>query len=465
MYVYRHFSLEKQVLWCYHPNIGEKTMKRTAYQALLRWKNAPDRRPLLLQGARQVGKTWLMKEFGAHEYRHTVYVNFEKDREISNYFDRDLSPARIVKSLESIFELPINPADTLIIFDEVQESERALNSLKYFCEDAPEYHVMAAGSFLGVAVHGGFPAGKVHRLTLYPLSFYEFAEAAGKERLVHALRTLDFDALPDLADAYKTLLKTYFYVGGMPKAAAVYIEREDIAEVRKIQNDILEDYTADFSKHISPVHSPKVKMIWDSIPIHLAREKKKFVYREIKTGARAHAFEDAMNWLFDTRLVYKVSKATVPQIPLARNFDRDAFKLYMLDVGLLAASADIHIKTLLDPQYEIFSEFNGALTEQYVLQELKASLSDPVFYWGREKGMAEVDFILQHEQEIIPVEVKSGIRSKSKSLRVYMDTYGPRRAVRVSLKNYGVSGGLYSVPLYLLGSLGEILRDTPAARA
>ena len=432
-------------------------MKRTAYNSLLAWKKSPDRKPLLLLGARQVGKSWLMEEFGKNEFKSVVFLNFDKKPELSAYFENDKSPDSIIRNLEQHYDTVISPADTLIVLDEIQESSQALASLKYFYEDAPQYHIIAAGSFLGVSQHGGFPVGKVDRLTLYPLSFYEFLGGIGKGRYAHAIERQDFDLIRATRGDYEKFLKIYFIVGGMPKAVAAYAERENLREVRTIQNSILADYKDDFSKHISPVNTPKVIMIWDSIPRHLSKEKKKFVYKEIKTGARAYAFEDAMNWLFETRLVRKVARTEDNKLPLASYADGGTFKLYMLDIGLFGAKAELDISVLFSPIDKLFSAFNGALTEQFVMQELVSAGFSP-YYWGRDKGAAELDFVIQWQNEIVPVEVKAGFRKKSKSLDVYRGLYNPAHAVRSTMNNFGVEGGLYSIPLYMVGSLGEILK-------
>jgi len=433
-------------------------MRRAAYNDLLAWKNSPSRKPLLLQGARQTGKTWLMEEFGKNEYKTVLYLNFEKKPGLSSYFDNDISPSYIIKALEQLFSTNIIPADTLIIMDEIQESTRALNSLKYFCEEAPQYQIIAAGSFLGVSTYGSFPVGKVDRITLYPLSFCEFLEGIGKERYAKAIKQRDFDLIRATSGDYENFLRTYFIIGGMPEAVAAYAARENLREVRTIQNAILADYIADFSKHIFPLNIPKVEMIWNSIPHHLSKEKKKFVYKELKEGARAYSFEDAMNWLFDTRLVYKVTRTEDIKLPIASYADEKTFKLYMLDIGLLSAKSEIDITVLLEPNNELFSIFNGAITEQFVMQELKTAGFTP-YYWGREKGAAEVDFIVQWRNEIIPVEVKAGIRKKSKSLDVYRGLYNPAHSVRTSLNNFGITDGLYSIPLYMIAGIGELIAN------
>jgi predicted AAA+ superfamily ATPase len=431
-------------------------MKRNVYHDLLAWRTSADRKPLLLQGARQVGKTWLMVEFGKNEYKNTVYLNFEKQPGLSAYFDDDISPENIIKSLEQFFNTVIEADNTLLIFDEVQESGRALNSLKYFCEEAPQYHIIAAGSFLGVSMHGSFPIGKVDRITLYPLSFYEFLEAIDKERYIKAIKTQDFNLIRATSGDYEKFLKTYFFVGGMPKAVAAYAEREDLREVRAIQNDILADYRDDFSKHITAVNIPKVEMIWNAIPHHLSKEKKKFVYKELKSGARAYAYEDAMNWLFNTRLVYRIARTEKNRLPLASYANEGIFKLYMLDIGLLGAKAELDITTVLEPNNELFGIFSGAMAEQYIMQELKAAGFSP-YYWGREKGAAEVDFIVQWRNEIVPVEVKAGFRAKAKSLDVYRGLYHPAHTVRTTLKNFGKNGDIYSVPLYMIADFSDLM--------
>ena len=432
-------------------------MKRNAYNDLLAWKNSPERKPLLLLGARQTGKTWLMEEFGKNEFKNVISLNFEKKPDLSVFFENDISPPHIIKSLEHHFAVEIEAENTLIILDEIQESLRALNSLKYFCEEAPEYHIIAAGSFLGVAAHGSFPVGKVDRITLYPLSFFEFLEGTGKERYIETIKNMDFELIRALSKDYEKALKTYFFVGGMPKAVASYALRENLNEARTIQNNILSDYMDDFSKHITPVNTPKVQMIWNSIPRHLSKEKKKFVYKELKDGARAYSYEDAMNWLFNTRLVYKITRTEENRLPLSSYADEKTFKLFMLDVGLFNAKSELDISAMFE-QDGLYSIFNGAIAEQYVMQELITAGFKP-YYWGRDRGEAEVDFVIQWRNEIVPVEVKSGIRKKSKSLDVYRQLYNPAHTVRTTFRNFGSANGLYSIPLYMIGNIAEIIRE------
>ncbi|MCL2007326.1 MAG: ATP-binding protein [Treponema sp.] len=431
-------------------------MNRNLLNSLIEWKNSPERKPLILYGARQVGKTWALKEFGHREFEQTVYLNFDSDMKLEDYFEKDLDTSRIISALESRFNVKIKPESTLIILDELQECQRAKDSLKYFNENAPQYHIAAAGSFLGVA-KGKFPVGQVNSLTLYPMSFYEFLQAMGREQLVEAIKSLDRPLLEILSGLLIDMLKTYFYVGGMPAAVDCYAQTRDLQGVREVQREILQNYKSDFSKHISPFDIPKVRMLWDSIPMHLAREKKKFIYRDIKTGGRASEFENAMDWLVNTGLVYKVPKTFTPKLPLSRDQEREAFKLFMLDTGLLCAKIDVDITAFYKADPEIFHDFHGAITEQYVCQELKANHRHPLFYWGREKGAAEVDFLIQYKNDIIPIEVKSERHTQSKSLKVYMEEYKPKIAVRASLKNIGSNKALHSIPLYLLGSLFDFL--------
>ncbi|MDR3019803.1 MAG: ATP-binding protein [Treponema sp.] len=435
-------------------------MKRYLLEDLKEWKNSNNRKPLILYGARQVGKTWLLKEFGHNEYKQVVYLNFDDDKKLKNYFEADLDTARIISALESHFVVKITPDNTLIIFDELQECQLAKDSLKYFNENAPQYHIVTAGSFLGVAA-GKFPVGQVNSLTLYPMSFYEFLEAIGRDMLVESIKSFDRPLLESLAGLLSDMLKIYYYVGGMPSAVDCYVQSQNMAEVREVQNEILQNYKSDFSKHILPNDIPKVRMLWDSIPVHLAREKKKFIYSDIKTGGRASEFENAMDWLVNTGLVYKVHRTLTPKLPLARDQEREAFKLFMLDTGLLCAKTNVDLTIFYTADPAIFHDFHGAMTEQYVCQELKATCTNPLFYWGRDKGAAEVDFIMQYKNEIIPIEVKSERQTQSKSLKVYMEEYNPKIAVRTSLKNIGVNKNLHSVPLYMLGSLFDVLEKKP----
>jgi predicted AAA+ superfamily ATPase len=431
-------------------------MKRAIYKDLLEWKNSSSRKPLVLYGARQTGKTWLLREFGKNEYKNVVELNFDSNRELHQFFGDNLDGQKIIAGLSAYFRTGIKPAETLLIFDEIQECQRAKDSLKYFNENAGQYHIAAAGSFLGIA-GGKFPVGQINRLDLYPMSFSEFMQAAGENQLLDVMQVRDFALVSALKDRFTELLKTYMYVGGMPEAVKTYAETRDSAAVRTVQETILSSYKDDFANHITPADIPKVRMLWDSIPVHLAKEKKKFMYKEIKKGGRAAEFENALNWLVNTGLVQKINRITDPRLPLSSYGEREHFKLYMLDVGLLAAKAPLDISTLMLPNNPVFTEFKGALTEQYVIQELRGNTKSPVFYWGSDSGKAEVDFIIQHKNEIVPIEVKSSINTKAQSLSVYIDKYHPVHAVRSSLKNYGKDGRISSIPLYMIGNIEELL--------
>ena len=431
-------------------------MKRYALDELVAWKDSQSRKPLIVYGARQVGKTWLVREFGQTHYKNYLELDFLKHPELADYFTKDLDPHRIIKALEAKFATTITPADTLIFFDEIQECQHAKDSLKYFNDAAKDYHVIAAGSFLGVA-SGQFPVGQVNTLTLYPMSFYEFLEAAGRQQLLGSIRERDAALLDGLSTLLTDMLRTYFYVGGMPEAVSTFVTHGDLPKVRKVQDEILSAYKSDFSKHINASDIPKVSMLWNSIPVHLAKEKKKFIYKEVKVGGRASEFENAMEWLVNTGLVYKVVKTLTPRIPLDGYQEREVFKLYMLDVGLLCAKTNVDVSSFYKADNAIFSDFQGAMAEQYVLQELKHVCRNPILYWGREKGDSEVDFVMQHKDGVIPIEVKSTRNAQSKSLKVYMDLERPERAIRTSLRNYGVEGNLCSIPLYMIASFADII--------
>jgi predicted AAA+ superfamily ATPase len=360
--------------------------------------------------------------------------------------------------LEIRFNKKIDPSKTLLFFDEIQESERAIDALKSFNDLAPEYNIIAAGSFLGVMT-GRKPVGQIDRITLYPMSFCEFLEAAGHSMLADAIRQCNISVVTGACDILETLLKQYFYVGGMPAAISEFITGGDLDKVRTLQNELLADYKDDFSKHIrDPRTAPKIRMLWDSIPLHLFKENQKFVYKNIKTGGRAAEFEEAMQWLVDTGIVYKINKVENPKIPIAMHYKEYFFKLYMLDIGLFCAKAEIKPADILLTNADIIGNMNGVLAEQFVLQELKANNKiGSLYYWGREGSTAELDFITQLNGEIIPIEVKSSKNTKSKSLNVYMHEYKPAYAIRTSLKNYGIADNLYSVPLYMISEFAGII--------
>ena len=423
-------------------------MKRYIMESLEKWKNSPLRKPLLLYGARQVGKTWLVRDFATSHYIDFIELNFYTNNSLKDIFDIDIRPKSIIRQLEALFGKSIDPGKTLLFFDEIQESQRAMDSLKTFNDLAPEYNIIAAGSFLGV-MSGRRPVGQTDRIILYPISFYEFLEAAGHEKLVIALRERNKITLKGLSYLLTDLLKQYFYTGGMPAVVSEYISSGNLNNVREIQNNLLTDYKGDFSRHINLHDIPKVNMLWDSLPVHLVKEKKKFIYKEIKTGGRASEFENAMQWLVDTGLVTKINRVENSQIPLIAHQSFGIFKLFMLDIGLFGAKANISGRDIFDPNIDLTGSFNGALAEQFICQELKSANVSPLFYWGREKGLAELDFMFQYDGEIIPVEVKSALNTKARSLSEYRKKYVPALSVRFSLKNIEQNGDLLNLPLYL----------------
>ncbi|MDR0301043.1 MAG: ATP-binding protein, partial [Treponema sp.] len=427
-------------------------MYRKIFESLKKWKNSPDRKPLLLLGARQVGKTWLMKEFGGKEYSNTIYIDFYNNERARRIFDGDLKPARIINELEFLFgsdSYPENkknhggtilPGKTLIIFDEVQECNRALNSLKYFYEDANEYHIIAAGSFLGISLHEGesFPVGKTDSFTLYPMTFNEFLLAVGQHNLAAAIEKRDDRLIALVKDELIKYLKYYYFTGGMPEVVLTFCRERNYQKIREQQKRIISGYENDFSKHIHKGYAEKVIRLWNSIPGQLAREKKKFIYNDVKTGAKSRDYKSSLFWLSRLGLVYEVCRVKTPNHPLTAYIDQEHFKLFMLDVGLLSAMANLDINTFLDRDASVFNHFYGALTEQFVLQELKALGDMPVYYWAREgSGSAEVDFIINSGNLIIPIEVKAEKNLKAKSLKVYIDMYKPAVAIRASLADNG----------------------------
>lgn len=429
-------------------------MYRTALEQLKKWKTKKQRKPLIIRGARQVGKTWLMKEFGQSQYEHTIYVNFDNNERMKALFEGSLEVERLITGLELYAGYKIDPNNTLLIFDEVQEVPKALSSLKYFNEDAPQYQIVCAGSLLGVALHQGtsFPVGKVEFLDLYPLSFFEFMIAMGKERYVELLQKGDFDMVTTFKQDYVDLLKYYYYVGGMPEVVKAFADNQDFNEAREIQQRILAAYEQDFSKHAPNEAVPRIRMLWNSIPAQLARENKKFIYGLIKEGARAKEYELAMLWLTDCGLVHKVHRVTSPSLPLKAYEDLKAFKLFLVDVGLLSCMVGLRQDVLLDGN-ELFKEFKGALTEQYVLQQLKTIKGLNIYYWTADQGIAEVDFVIDNGSDVIPVEVKAEINLQAKSLRVYRDKFQPKLSIRTSMADYKKEGWLLNLPLWALERL------------
>lgn len=426
-------------------------MYRYAMENLCEWKNKKNRKPLIIEGARQVGKTWLMKEFGRQEYTNTVYINFDSNSKMAELFSADLDITRILRGIEIYTGKKINSEDTLIIFDEVQEVPKALSSLKYFYEDAPEYHVICAGSLLGIALHGGtsFPVGKVEFMKLFPMSFREFLTATGKEQYVELLEQKDHQMISSFKQIYIDALKEYYYVGGMPEAVLSYSQAHDLEDVRNIQNMILAAYEQDFSKHAPVSIVPKIRMVWNSIPSQLAKENRKFIYGLLRKGARAKDYETAIMWLIDCGLIHKVSRITTPNLPLKAYEDLKAFKLYLVDIGLLGALAGLKQSALLDGN-GMFVEFKGALTEQYVLQQLVTDPDIGIYYYTNDRGNCEIDFLIDDGDKVIPLEVKAELNLKAKSLKTYREKYSPEVAVRTSMADYKENDGLVDMPLYMM---------------
>jgi len=435
-----------------------KNMKRYAIEYLKRWKTSPDRKPMILHGARQVGKTWLAKEFGKTCYENVAYVSFYDNDIAKKIFEQGYDVAKLIPALESITNTRIIPGKTLIILDEIQECEHALNSLKYFNENAPEYHILVTGSMLGVAVkheHLSFPVGQVDFLTLYPLGFAEFLEATGNEMLAENLLKGDTSVLKILHSAYIPLLKQYMFVGGMPEAVKQFAKTNNYADVRKIHKEILAGHERDFSKYTESFNVAKISAVWNSIPAQFAKEQSNFTYTTVDKNARGRTYSDAIEWLYLCGLIYKIPKISVPNLPLPAYYDNRAFKIYMLDIGLLCAKAELPATAIIDDE-TIFKEFKGALAEQYVLQEMKLLPKMPIGYW-ESKGKAEVDFIIQRNSQVMPIEVKASTNIRAKSLKVYREKYTPKYSVRTSLAEFEINDGLYNIPLYLISQLNNII--------
>ena len=429
-------------------------MYRSAIKKLKEWKDKEDRKPMILMGARQVGKTWLMKEFGKNEYAKVAYISFYNNDRMNDVFDMDFDVDRIIMNLNIESGVTITPNDTLIILDEIQNAPKALESLKYFCEDANEYHVIAAGSLLGVAVHENvsFPVGKVDMLDLYPFSFREFLLAMDEKSLVMALDTKDFSIIDNFSDKFLFWLKNYYYIGGMPAVVDSFRRNKDYVKARQIQKDILRQYEQDFGKHVDAKNLPRIRMVWQSIPIQLAKENKKFFFGQIKKGARSSEFEIAIQWLMDSGLIYKVNRVNEPHMPLKAYINMSAYKLFILDIGLLGALSDLPAKTILEKD-EIFVEFKGAFTEQYVLQQLICDTQYTPYYYGTDKSTFEQDFMIQMEDMIVPIEVKAEGNIHSKSLKAYCEKYHPKKAVRFSTLKYVDQGWMVNIPLYAISAL------------
>ena len=432
-------------------------MYREKIEELKKWKQSPTRKPLIIRGARQVGKTWLMKEFGEKYYDKYAYINFDDNTRMNKLFEEDFDLDRIIQGLKIESGVNIEPENTLIILDEIQETPKALKALKYFCENAREYHIISAGSLLGVAIHEGtsFPVGKVDFLDLKPLSFFEFLDAIGEKQLLELLKNNDFDMINVFNTKLKDYLKLYYYVGGMPEVVSSYIEYKDLSQVRVIQKRLLEAYEQDFSKHAPSSIVPRIRQLWNNIPTQLAKENKKFIYGLIKKGARAREYEIALSWLIDCGLIYQVNRVNNCKVPLSAYQDFSAFKLYLLDVGLLSAMAGLDSKTLLEGN-EIFEEFKGSLTEQYVLCQLKECTDLSVYYWTSDSGIAEIDFITQIGGNNVPIEVKASENLQAKSLKTFVEKYKTKINIRTSMSNYKKEEWLINIPLYSIGNIESI---------
>jgi len=423
------------------------------------WRTSHTRKPLIIRGARQVGKTWLMKAFGKKAFKNVAYINFDNNERMKDLFKGDFDIPRLVTALQIEAGAPIKPHETLILFDEVQEVPFALTSLKYFHENAPEYAIIAAGSLLGVALHDGtsFPVGKVAFLDLVPMSFTEFLTAMGHADLVELLEKREWELLSAFRNQYIDMLRNYYFVGGMPEAVEAFAERRDYAEVREIQKSLLLAYEQDFSKHAPAETVPRIRMLWNSIPAQLAKENKKFFYGLVREGARSKDYELAMRWLVDCGLIYRVERVNKPEIPLS-SYAGSGFKLFMLDVGLLSAKSGLDVRTLLEGS-RIFTEFKGALTEQYVQQQLRAESSIEPYYWSAERGDAEIDFLFQHGMDVVPLEVKAKENLRAKSLKTYADVFKPKTSIRTSMSNYREEDWLTNLPLYAMSQITSICSD------
>ncbi len=433
-------------------------MKRTVYNELLKWKNKPDneRKPLIIEGARQTGKTWLAREFGKNEFENFIEINFEENEQIRNLFEIDFNLERILMAIRSVSGKKLEHKKTLIFFDEIQHAKRGLLSLKYFQQNAPEYHIVAAGSLLGVMDHQGdsFPVGKVEFLKLYPLTFEEFLCALGKEELVSMLHTKDWTLIEAFENSFVDLLKQYYYVGGMPEVVNKYITTKDYTEVREVQETLLMSYERDFSKQPPKEIVSRMQILWNSIPSQLAKENKKFIYTAVRPSARARDFETSIQWLVNAGMAYKVTRVRSGELPLKGFEDSEAFKLYVLDIGLHGAMAGLEAKTLIEGN-QFFGQYKGALTEQYVLQTIVSMQGFRKHYWTPDEGIAEVDFVVQKGNRVIPIEVKAEQNLRAKSLHEFEKRYKPSLIIRTSLAKYKKGDNILDLPLYAISLIDE----------
>lgn len=434
----------------------QNVMKRNAIKELYEWKENNGRKPLVILGARQFGKTWLMKEFGKEAYKKCAYVNFEDNDDLRGLFEHDFDIQRIIANLQWTTGVTIDE-DTLIILDEIQEAPRGITALKYFQEKAPQYHVIAAGSLLGIAMHknDSFPVGKVDFMHLYPLSFYEFLNAIGEKKMVDLLQAKDWTMLTMVRAKFEERLRQYYFVGGMPAAVLAFVNDGDLNKVRTIQKSIIEAYERDFSKHAPAIEVPRIRMVWHSIPSQLSKENRKFIYGMIKEGARAKDFELAIEWLKDAGLIYKVNRCKKAQLPLAAYEDFSAFKMFLSDIGLMGAMSNIPVQSLLNGNM-LFSDFKGALTEQFVLQQMKTNQTLSIYYWSADNSRGEIDFLVQQEEKVIPIEVKAEENLQAKSLRMFVERNPGLKGCRFSMSPYREQDWLVNYPLYsVLTILGQ----------
>lgn len=435
-------------------------MKRDAIDRLYRWKESKYRKPLILEGAHRIGKTELLQQFGRRAYANTIYVNLEREKRLRKLLDDSIEPAAIIQWLEIYAGHKIDPENTLLIFDEVQSVPRAMISLKYFSEDAPQYHVACASSQTGIALKQGtsYPVGQVTTMRIYPLSFKEFLSATGRERLAETLSLHDFRMTDSIKSAYGEALRQYFFVGGMPEAVQCFSEERDFNKVREIQKDICASIETAFSKDASNRLVPKLKSVWQSVPSLLAKENKKFVYSAMRDAARIKDFEVALLWLSDCRLTYQVGRIEAPSLPLMPPELLKAFKLFTLDVGLLGCLCQVPIEILLEDD-RIFTAFEGALTHQYVCQQLAALDDMRVYYYANSRGTSAVDFVVQNGTDLIPIEVMPRLNLRAKALKTYRDKFSPSVSVRTSMADYRVEDGLINLPLYAIGEFASVISD------
>lgn len=424
-------------------------MLRFAMKKLEEWNTSNNRKPLVIRGARQVGKTWLMKEFGRLHYEKVAYISFYNNEAMNRVFEQDYNVNRIISAISIEAGFTVSSSDTLIIFDEIQNSPKAFEALKCFYEEAPEYHIMVAGSLLEVALHEGisYPVGKVTTLDLYPLNFREFLYAVGESKLADALETKDYSLIDGFSEKYIYHLKNYFYVGGMPEAVNCFLNNNDYFAAREVQKEIVQQYKGDFGKHIPSNELPRINMVWDSIPMQLAKDNKKFFFGHIKKGARSSEFEKAIQWLVDSGLIYRVHKVNEPHVPLSAYKELSFFKLFFVDIGLLGAMSELDLHSVIEGN-RLFVEFKGALTEQYVLQQIMSDTGYTPYYYGTESATFEQDFLIQKEMDAVPIEVKAETNIRSQSLKAFYDKFHPGLSIRLSLLNYKEQDWMVNIPLY-----------------